>query len=122
MAILRSDTFDHLTQFVEHSWSNFHPAMIVHQDQMQVVPVLSMGTADGLTQIDAGISLLILQEQILDSRIGHAVTVHLFRDIIFDHGACRSTDAADCIVALECFGVLFPDKVLKSPFNAANHC
>ena len=60
IAIFRGNTFDHPTQFVEHSRSNLHPAMIVHQNQVQVVPVLAMSTTDWLAQINTVIRFCLL--------------------------------------------------------------
>ena len=43
MIVFCSSTFNHRALFVEHLPSNIHPALVVHHDQMQAIPVLTMG-------------------------------------------------------------------------------
>ena len=85
------------------------------------VPVPAVSTADRLTQVAAGISLLILQKQIPDPRIGHRMAIQLFCDVTFDHASGGSTNTSDGVVPLKCFWLLLPDDVLQSPFDTTDH-
>ena len=76
--------------------------MVIHNDQMQVVPILTMSAGSGLSQVNVRICLLIMTKQTLNTGIRHRMTIWLFRDVVFDDAACCRSDAADCIIALKC--------------------
>ena len=45
MFALKGDVFNHLTQLANLGFSRFHPAPIVDEDQMEVVPVQAVSGA-----------------------------------------------------------------------------
>ena len=77
--------------------------MIVHQNQMQVLPVPPMSTADRLAQVNFRKCLLIPLQQLLHPRVGHRMVTRLLRDVLFDHASCRGADTANGVVSLEGF-------------------